>query len=69
MLSALQMLELKINALKNSDGVHADNQALQAQVSQLQSQVATLKQAGEETLKDLDLALGQIADLSGGDHG
>ena len=69
MLSALQTLEAKISAAKSSDPLRADNARLKAYIVQLEAQVATLNAAGQETMKDLDLALGQIAALKGASHG
>ncbi len=69
MLAALQALEAKIAEVRSGDQTAGENQALRAEVQSLQTQVATLKSAGEEAVKDLDLALGQLADLAGGAHG
>ena len=69
MVSALHALEAKIRALKSGDEVHMANAALQGQVHTLESQVANLRQAGEEAVHDLDLALHQLADLTGGARG
>jgi len=69
MIAALQTLEGKISALKAGDETQAANQALTQQVQALEARVAELRAAGEETVKDLDLARGQLADLAGGAHG
>ena len=69
MLAALQALEAKISTAKSSDPLRAENQGLKAHIVQLESQIAALNTAGQETMKDLDLALGQIAALKGASHG
>ena len=69
MLAALQALEAKIVEVRRSDPTTGENQALRAEVQSLEAQVALLRTAGEEAVKDLDLALGQLADLAGGARG
>ena len=75
MLRALQALEARIAALKSGDSTQAVNADLKAQVAALEGRIQTLTSASEETLKDLDLALGQLAQLGdlqaagGADHG
>ena len=69
MLAALQALEARIVEVRRSDPTTGENQALRAEVQSLEAQVALLRTAGEEAVKDLDLALGQLADLVGGARG
>lgn len=69
LLKALSTLEGKIATAKSNDPLRAENESLKAYVAQLEGQITTLTQAGQETMKDLDLALGQIAALKGTSHG
>lgn len=63
MLTALSRLETKIQALKSGDAAEATQAAQISRITDLEAQVETLQQASQETLKDLDLALAQLADL------
>jgi len=67
-LAALEALDRRVQALKAGDSP-SDTQALQAQVTTLEAQVADLRASGQETLKDLDLALAQLGDLLGAARG
>ena len=68
LVAALETLEAKIKALKSGDATGAANLELTAKVSSLEAQIEILKEAGSETMKDLDMALAQLADL-GVSHG
>ena len=68
LMAALKTLETKVQVLKSGDTVQVANADLRAQVTALEGQVEILKDAGTEAMKDLDLALTQLADL-GVSHG
>ena len=68
LMAALETLEFKIQALKSGDATEAANAELTAKITSLEAQVETLKEAGSEAIKDLDIALAQLEDL-GVSHG
>lgn len=68
LMTALKTLETKISALKSGDAAQVANAELTAHITALEKKVTILREAGAEAVKDLDLALTQLADL-GVTHG
>lgn len=68
-LAALEALEAKVAALKSGNPLAEENTALKTQLAQLESKALALKVAGEEAVKDLEMALGDLAALKEAAHG